>query len=163
MALDRGYTVVETIHRDGKVFTSEGRVGPSVFNGPASLHLSPGDVIVMSGGAAGITAHLARSLAPFGPRLVFLGRTPLNPGSQPLKPSAKSAPAEAFTADHRAVEMAQTLADLQAAGIEATYHTCDVTDPEAVRAVLGQVAKRYGKIDGIIHGAGILRDGFLPK
>ena len=81
-ALDRGYPVVEMIHRDGRVFTSEGRVAPSVFNGPASLHLSPGDVIVMSGGAAGITAHLARSLAPFRPRLVFLGRTPLNPAMQ---------------------------------------------------------------------------------
>jgi len=162
-ALDRGYSVVEMMHRDGKVFTSEGRVAPSVFNGPASLHLSSGDVIVMSGGAAGITAHLARSLAPFRPRLVFLGRTPLNPGSNPVKPRSEPAPAEAFTADNRAVEMAQTLADLQAAGIEATYHTCDVTDPEAVRAILGEVAGRYGKIDGIIHGAGVLRDGLLSQ
>ena len=53
LALDRGYPVVEMMHRDGRVFTSEGRVAPSVFNGPASLHLSPGDVIVMSGGARG--------------------------------------------------------------------------------------------------------------
>ncbi len=162
-ALDRGYPVVEMIHRDGRVFTSEGRVAPSVFNGPASLHLSPGDVIVMSGGAAGITAHLARSLAPFRPRLVFLGRTPLNPGINPVQPRSKPAPAETFTADHRAVEMAQTLADLHAAGIEATYHTCDVTDPEAVRTILGEVASRYGKIDGIIHGAGVLRDGLLSQ
>ena len=162
-ALDRGYPVVEMMHRDGRVFTSEGRVAPSVFNGPASLHLSPGDVIVMSGGAAGITAHLARSLAPFRPRLVFLGRTPLNPGINPGQPGSKPAPAETFTADNRAVEMAQTLADLHAAGIEATYHTCDVTDPEAVRMILGEVASRYGKIDGIIHGAGVLRDGLLSQ
>ncbi len=59
--------------------------------------------------------------------------------------------------------MAQTLADLHAAGIEATYHTCDVTDPEAVRMILGEVASRYGKIDGIIHGAGVLRDGLLSQ
>ena len=162
-ALDRGYTIVEMIHRDGRVFTSEGRVAPSLFNGPASLHLSPGDVVVMSGGAAGISAHLARSLAPFRPRLVFLGRTPLIPGSNPVKPRSKPAPTETFTPDNRAVEMAQTLADLQAAGIEATYHTCDVTDPEAVRAILGEVASRYGKIDGIIHGAGVLRDGLLSQ
>ena len=104
----------------------------------------------MSGGAAGITAHLARSLAPFRPRLVFLGRTPLNPGINP-------------GTSPRAVEMAQTLADLHAAGIEAAYHTCDVTDPEAVRMILGEVASRYGKIDGIIHGAGVLRDGLLSQ
>ena len=30
-ALDRGYTAVEMMHRDGSVFTSEGHVAPSVF------------------------------------------------------------------------------------------------------------------------------------
>jgi len=40
---------------------------------------------------------------------------------------------------------------LRAAGIEATYLACDVTDPEAVRVALGEVAGRYGRIDGIVH------------
>ncbi len=52
---------------------------------------------------------------------------------------------------------------MHASGIEATYHTCDVTDPQAVRAILGGVASRYGRIDGIIHGAGVLRDGWLGQ
>ena len=52
---------------------------------------------------------------------------------------------------------------MHSSGIEATYHTCDVTDPEAVRAVMGEVARRYGKIDGIIHGAGVLKDGPLSQ
>jgi len=37
-------------------------VAPSVFGDSSSLNLSPGDVVVMSGGATGISAHLARSL-----------------------------------------------------------------------------------------------------
>ena len=160
-ALDRGCTVVEIIHRDGRVFTSEGHLAPSVFGDSSSLNLSPGDVVVMSGGATGISAHLARSLVPFRPRLVFLGRTPLDPGIHPAKPRPEHSSSEAFTFDHRASEIARTLADLHASGIEATYHTCDVTDPEAVRAIMGEVASRYGKIDGIIHGAGVLRDGSL--
>ena len=64
-ALDRGYTAVEIIHRDGSVFTSEGHVAPSVFGDASSMILNPGDVVVMSGGATGISAHLARSLVPF--------------------------------------------------------------------------------------------------
>ncbi len=142
-ALDRGLPVVEIIHRNGGVFTSEGSLAPSVFGESSSLTLSPGDVVVMSGGATGISARLARCLVPFSPRLVFLGRT------------------SASCADHRASEIVSTLADLHSLGIEATYHTCDVTDPEAVRAVLGKVASHYGRIDGIIHGAGVLRDGLL--
>ena len=162
-ALDRGCTVVEIIHRDGRVFTSEGHVAPSVFGDSSSLNLSPGDVVVMSGGATGISAHLARSLVPFMPRLVFLGRTSLDPGIDSAKPRPEHLSSEAFTADPRASEIARTLADLHASGIEATYHTCDVTDPEAVRAIMGEVASRYGKIDGIIHGAGVLRDGLLSQ
>ncbi len=138
-------------------------MAPSVFGDSSSLNLSPGDVVVMSGGATGISAHLARSLVPFTPRLVFLGRTTLDPGTDPAKPRPEHSSSEAFTSDHRASEIARTLADLHASGIEATYHTCDVTDPEAVRAIMGEVASRYGKIDGIIHGAGVLRDGLLSQ
>jgi len=162
-ALDRGYTAVELIQRDGRVFTTEGHVAPSVFGDSSSLNLGPGDVVVMSGGATGISAHLARSLVPFRPRLVFLGRTSLDQGIDLAKPRSGHLPSEAFAVDHRASEIALTLADLRSSGIEATYHTCDVTDPEAVRAIMGEVASRYGRIDGIIHGAGVLRDGLLSQ
>jgi malonyl CoA-acyl carrier protein transacylase len=162
-ALNRGCAVVEMIHRDGRVFTSEGHVTPSVFGDSSGLNLSAGDVVVMSGGATGISAHLARCLVPFAPRLVFLGRTPLDPGIDPAKPHPEHSSSEAFPFDHKASEIARTLADLHSSGIEATYHTCDVTDSEAVRAVMGEVAERYGRIDGIIHGAGVLRDGLLSQ
>ena len=147
-ALDKGCAVVEMIHREGKVFTSQAHLAPAIFDDSPSLKLNPGDVVVMSGGATGISAHLARSLAPFAPRLVFLGRTRLD-SSAPEKSAAR--------------EITQTLADLRALGIEATYQTCDVADPEAVRVALGEVTKRHGRIDGIIHGAGVLRDGFLDQ
>ena len=120
-ALDRGCTLVEVIHRDGRVFTSEGRLAPSVFGDSSGPALRPGDVVVMSGGATGISAHLARCLVPFRPRLVFLGRTPLDPGIHPAKPQPGNSSSETFPFDHRASEIARTLADLQASGIEATY------------------------------------------
>ncbi|HEX9157114.1 MAG TPA: SDR family NAD(P)-dependent oxidoreductase, partial [Syntrophales bacterium] len=162
-ALDRGCAVVETIRRDGGVFTSEGHVAPSVFGGSPSLTLGPGDVVVMSGGATGISAHLARCLAPFKPRLVFLGRTRLDPGTHPAKPRPAPSPPGSRPDESRDREIARTLADLRSSGIEATYHTCDVTDAEAVRATLGEVASRYGRIDGIVHGAGVLRDGLVSQ
>ncbi len=162
-ALDRGYPEVEMIYSDGKVFTSEGHVVPSIFGNFPSRQLHPGDVIVMSGGASGIGAHLARGLAPFKPRIVFLGRTPMEPEINSAKAASKPRPSEPNTPGRRAAETAQTLADLRSLGIEASYAVCDVTDGKAVEAVLGAVAKRYGRIDGIIHGAGVLRDGFLDQ
>jgi malonyl CoA-acyl carrier protein transacylase len=160
-ALDKGCAAVELIHREGKVFTSQGHLATAVFGDPPGLKLKPGDVVVMSGGATGISAHLARSLVPFAPRLVFLGRTRLDPRAHPLKPHPD--PSSSAPGKSRAREITQTLADLHASGIEATYLACDVTDPEAVRVALGEVVSRYGRIDGIIHGAGVLRDGFLDQ
>ncbi len=162
-ALDKGYTTVEMAHRDGRLFTSEGRVAPSVFRDPLPLELNPGDVIVMSGGATGISAHLARSLAAFKPRLVFLGRTSLDSDMNTVLPSLTNPPSESSACEDRALEIARTLADLHSLGIEAFYHTCDAADPVAVCTVMDEVAKRYGKVRGIIHGAGVLRDGFLSK
>ncbi len=151
-ALDRGYPMVEMVHRVDRVYTSEGHIVPLLCTNPAGLDLHPGDVVVMSGGATGIGAHLARSLAPFHPRLVFLGRT-----------SLPHPPAGASGDGNKAAEIARTLSELQAAGIEAFYHTCDVADPEAVRMVVDEVVHRYGQIRGIIHGAGVLRDTFLSR
>ncbi|MHC1730167.1 MAG: SDR family oxidoreductase [Syntrophobacteraceae bacterium] len=162
-ALDRGYTTVEMAHRTGRVFTSEGRVAPSVFRDLRSLDLSPGDVVVMSGGARGISAHLARSLVPFKPRLVFLGRTVLDPGMNPVKPGPTHPSSESVAFEDKALEITRTLADLHSLGIEASYHTCDVADPVAVHSVMDEVASLYGKIRGIIHGAGVLRDGFFNQ
>ena len=161
-ALDSGYKMVEMAHRNGRVFTSEGHVAPSLFREVSSLELSPGDVVVMSGGATGISSHLARSLVPFKPRLVFLGRTTLDPGMH-VTPRTMHPTSAPFVLEDRALEITRTLADLHASGIEASYHTCDVADPEAVRAVMDELTNRYGKIRGIIHGAGVLRDGFLNQ
>jgi malonyl CoA-acyl carrier protein transacylase len=158
-ALDRGNTEVELIHRDDKVLTTQGQLAPAVFEDVSCLNLRPGDVVVMSGGAVGITAHLARSLVPFKPRLVFLGRTPLAPHCDLANLHPNHPLSEALAVDNRASEIARTLEDMHALGIEATYHTCDVTDPEAVRNVFCEVTNCYGRIDGIIHGAGLLRDG----
>jgi len=162
-ALDKGCAVVERIHRGGRIFTSQGYPAPAVFGDLPALKLDPGDVVVMSGGATGIGAHLARALAPFAPRLVFLGRTRLDPSAHPLAPHREPSSSASAPDQPRACEIARTLADLHAAGIEAMYLTCDVTDPEAVRVALAEVAGRYGRIDGIVHGAGVLRDGFLDR
>ena len=163
--LNKGYPVVETIHRDGRVLTSQGYIAPVLLRDLPNLNFKHGDVVVISGGATGISAHLARSLVPFAPRLVLLGRTaaPQDTDPVPAKPFPEPSLSETVTSGQRASEIAQTLMDLHSSGIEATYYTCDVTDSEAVRATIGKVASRYGKIDGIVHGAGILRDGLLSE
>lgn len=58
-------------------------------------------------------------------------------------------------------EVRATLAALATAAASVRYHAADVTDERAVRAVVADVRARHGRLDGIVHGAGVLRDGLL--
>ena len=76
-SLDRSQKVIETIFQDGGLLSRKGVCLPSVFDESEGLELGPQDVVVFSGGGYGITSFLARSLGPFGCKVVFLGRTVL--------------------------------------------------------------------------------------
>ena len=41
------------------------------------------------------------------------------------------------------------------------YHSVDVSEAEAVRRVIEDIHDRWGRIDGVIHGAGVLEDRML--
>jgi len=102
----------------------------------------------MSGGATGISAHLARCLVPFAPRLVFLG------GPLSIQASIPKSRTPNLRLPRRSLST-QGIGDRSDPGgftllrIEATYHTCDVTDPEAVRAVMGKVAAVMARSTGL--------------
>lgn len=41
------------------------------------------------------------------------------------------------------------------------YLPCDVTDKTAVMDLVSNIKERYGKLDGVVHSAGVIRDSFL--
>src|SRR5262249_4894501 len=55
----------------------------------------------------------------------------------------------------RQQEIAATLRQLREAGSEAVYLACDLADQAAVAAALGEIRRRLGRVDGVIHGAGV--------
>jgi NAD(P)-dependent dehydrogenase (short-subunit alcohol dehydrogenase family) len=144
--------------------------------------LSRGDVVVLTGGARGVTAETAIALArAFSPTLALLGRTP-SPGPEPewlaaltaeaaIKrallahaPAGSLAPQE-LEAEYRrqmaAREVRSTLARIEAAGSRAAYVAVDVRDDAAVRETIARIRSEHGPIRGIVHGAGVLADRLL--
>jgi acyl transferase domain-containing protein/NAD(P)H-dependent flavin oxidoreductase YrpB (nitropropane dioxygenase family)/NAD(P)-dependent dehydrogenase (short-subunit alcohol dehydrogenase family)/acyl carrier protein len=181
-ALNADLGLVQLQYRGGNGFTLQARVQPLPQKNGSALALEPGDVIVVSGGGRGITSRLAEALAPFGPEVVLLGRTKLD-DSVDYK-ALLSGPDDTgsrirklvMDRDHRqdtreieaevsklraGMEIACTMSVLSGHGMAVSYRTCDVTDEDQVQQVLADVAERHGKIDGVIHGAGILRDSFM--
>ncbi|MGP3689527.1 SDR family NAD(P)-dependent oxidoreductase [Streptomyces sp. IBSNAI002] len=141
--------------------------------------LGPGSVVLLTGGARGITARTALALArTTGCHVELLGRTP-EPPAEPdgfgqatdrvalraaLIATGLRTPAEIEAAASRILaerEVRATLSALAAAAASVRYHCADVTDEAAVRAVVADVRARHGRLDGIVHGAGVLRDGLL--
>jgi len=153
---------------------------PANVSPVAKAALEPGDVVVATGGARGVTAAALVALAQrLRPRLVLIGRTPLADESaalaaaldeatikrvlldaaqragEPTTPAAIGAQAARVMA---AREVRSTLAVLQAAGSSARYLALDVQDAGALAAALDDVRRDWGPIRGVVHGAGVLAD-----
>ncbi len=162
--------------------TAEGRNAPGLQRTEVAIAnakpIQPGDVVVITGGARGVTAEVAVALAEaFHPTLVLLGRTP-SPHAEPpwlnsLEAESEIKRALASQANGRNTpqligdqykliaanrEILRNLARIQAAGGKALYHQVDVRDTQAVAAAINEVRLEYGPIRGVVHGAGVLAD-----
>ena len=151
---------------------------PAGLDRPGPAPLGSDDVVVITGGARGITAEVAVALAEaFRPTIVLLGRSPapsLEPDwLVPLADEAEIKRALAARASGRATpqaiseqfrgvaanrEIARNLRRIERAGARVAYRPVDVRDAGAVRACLDAVRDEFGPIRGLVHGAGVLAD-----
>jgi hypothetical protein len=151
--------------------------------GEGKLPLDEGAVVVASGGARGVTAACLEGLAQAcHPHLVLLGRTVLaqEPAccasavsevevTQALIADARQAghapsPAE-IRAEARSVlavrEVRETTQALEAAGARVSYFPVDVRDEAAVARTLTEVRARFGPVQALVHGVGVLADKLI--
>jgi 3-oxoacyl-[acyl-carrier protein] reductase len=78
------------------------------------------------------------------------------------------ATAEAFVREGATVVLADVNAEAgqaaaDALGDRAHFERLDVSDPEAVEAVVGRTVERHGRLDVLVNNAGIVRDARLVK
>ncbi|MEJ2167697.1 MAG: SDR family NAD(P)-dependent oxidoreductase [Desulfobacterales bacterium] len=148
-----------------------------------SLNIDERDVVVISGGARGVTAAAARELAvQTRATLVLLGRSP-NPFAEPawlasIKGEAavkkaifkneyngrSATPAQIQQAYQRYAanrEISENLSRLKTTGAKVHYYSVDVRNSNALGGILEKVRSRHGSITGIIHGAGVLEDRLI--
>lgn len=143
----------------------------------AALELDQESVVLMAGGAKGITARFAATLAAAARcRIELLGRSPLPAGDESPAVAAATTPAElraAFIADgltspaeiersvariESAREIRATIDRLTGLGATVRYHSVDVRDAEAVHGVVKEVHAEHGRIDGLVYAAGVIED-----
>lgn len=139
--------------------------------------LPRGGTWVFTGGARGITAAVAKELGRrYGLKLHLLGKSPapsIDPAWRGLgdaemrrlkrslvrRATAEGKPPGAYWDRVRKdLEIDGNLRELEAAGVEATYHACDVTDWDDLEHTLQRIRQADGPIRGVVHGAGIQGD-----
>lgn len=170
------------------LLTDGARMTPEDVNLPFSASTSAGEswrdrVIVVTGGARGITALTTEKLArSWQPRLLLLGRTPLEPEdtatagartegalTQAVAALAKAdgvqlTPRELSKRVRRILaqrEAAATLTRIEATGAKVLYRALDIRDRQALAAVLDETRAQWGPVEAIVHGAGVLADKLI--
>lgn len=154
--------------------------------GNLAIGLDADSVVLATGGACGITAGLLRALAEKArPTCVIIGRSKLTEaGDEP--PAARQATdasairaalLETARAEGAAVTPAQieqqvqriikdrairsNLQALREAGARVDYRSLDLGDADALAALIDALYAQYGRIDAVLHGAGLIRDAML--
>ncbi|MBE8517889.1 SDR family NAD(P)-dependent oxidoreductase [Amycolatopsis sp. H6(2020)] len=146
----------------------------------AAIGLTRDSVVLLVGGAKGITARFATTLATAARcRIELLGRTPV-PASEDEYPHAKTAkdlraaliekglkrPAEIERTVRRIQgerEVRQTLAKLEALGSPVRYQSVDMLDAEAVHRAVKEIHAEHGRLDGIVYAAGVIEDKLVAE
>jgi NAD(P)-dependent dehydrogenase (short-subunit alcohol dehydrogenase family) len=150
--------------------------------GDAPDVIEQGSTILITGGARGITSAIALELArKYQPNVILAGRSPLPEKSESKETAALTEPAEikkaliarmqregrppapasiesAFQKLMRDREIRGSLEAMSQAGAKVEYHQLDVRDEDGLVRLLADIERRYGGVDGVIHGAGVIED-----
>lgn len=171
---------IEVGYINGMRYVVRPVVEPAVES--ASRKIAPRANVIITGGARGITAAVARELGrQFGTRLQLIGSSPVpdipdafRNASEELRRELKAIvmkealadgrkPMEAWEQYEKALELDRTLRDFSDSGIQATYHSCDISDRAALSRLLETIRSTDGPIHGVIHGAGFERASRFDK
>lgn len=136
----------------------EQRFEPLVLDSPPGDRnwLRPGGVYLVTGGLGGIGQELMEHLARHAKaRLVCVGRAPMPQESTWDDWLQKHG--EQNDTSRRILKVRA----LQALGAEVLLATADVTDRLAMAHVVGEASRRFGRINGVFHCAGVLKDQLI--
>ncbi|HZX48069.1 MAG TPA: SDR family NAD(P)-dependent oxidoreductase [Nitrospirota bacterium] len=145
-------------------------------------------VVLITGGARGITAEIAIEIANrYKPTLILAGRSPLpdlreesgetagltspqeikaalinrmKRAGETVSPPMIEAACSRLLQDR---EIRRTLSAIEQAGARVRYYQVDVRSEDAFASLIDGIYHSYGRLDGVIHGAGVIEDKLIEN
>src|SRR5690606_20017079 len=114
-------------------------------------------VYLITGGTGGMGIEMAKYLAADKPvNVALVNRTPLP--DRKLWDDMTRKNNQTYC---KLIERIEAIREVEALGAVVEYYAADVANYEQMQTVIAQVRSRFGRINGIVHGAGVGGDGFL--
>ncbi|MBW1895855.1 MAG: SDR family NAD(P)-dependent oxidoreductase [Deltaproteobacteria bacterium] len=164
-----------------KIDLMEENGAPSV---PAPDEIDSQSVLLVTGGGYGVVSLITRELAVrYQPRIIVVGRSPY-PGEEPRETEdlesaqdirefliqemrSKDPATTPIAIENRlqkilqAREIRKNLQRMKAAGATVEYKSLDVRDVKGFEKLIENIYETWNRIDGVIHGAGIIEDKLI--
>ena len=124
--------------------------------GNSTKPVKEGGVYLVTGGLGGIPFELAKHLSANGRiKLALINRSRL--------PAVEERPdwLRTHSSNDQTSQRIRQIEELESRGSEVLVLAADVADESQMASALDQVRGRFGKIDGVIHAAGVLDDGLI--
>jgi NAD(P)-dependent dehydrogenase (short-subunit alcohol dehydrogenase family) len=177
--------LVEVRYQGARRTTLRPALAPLDEAQPAHLAVDSDSVVLVTGGARGITAEIACALAArYRPTLIVVGSSPWPEADEPPATAGLSSARELkaaliermrqlnqpFTLPQieaaygkllREREMRSCVERMRRAGALVRYEQVDVRDERSMTRLIGRIYQDHGRLDGVIHGAGIIEDKLL--
>lgn len=109
-------------------------------------YLDENSVVLATGGAKGITAEITKSMMVPGMKLIIVGRS----SEIDLDITPKGGLNKSF---NQLIEQ----------GVEIEYFSVDVKDDQAFKVLIEYIYNTYGRLDAVIHGAGVIEDNHIAQ
>ncbi|MET4141391.1 SDR family NAD(P)-dependent oxidoreductase [Pedobacter sp. UYP1] len=130
--------LLEVIYRQGRREERTVVPGKDFYGLPEQVLLKENGCYIITGGSGGLGMVFSAYLAEqYKAKIVLIGR------------SAKNEVIE------------EKLLQLQQLGGDAVYYTANVADKKAIASIIAKVKKKYKKVNGVIHAAGLIEDSFI--
>ncbi|WP_241314516.1 type I polyketide synthase [Chryseobacterium arthrosphaerae] len=150
----------------------------------AHIQLDQKSVVLVLGGAQGITAELVKHMSQAYPcTYILVGRSadPRNEASAKefegmktkeeiraylIKSGKFTSPAEIekeTTKIFKNNQILRTIRDMEALGNTIIYQSLDLCDEEGLSNLISSIYEKYTRLDGVIHGAGLLEDKLFKQ
>ena len=155
MEIRYGKGVYQVAYRNGQRFVEEFQELDLNNISGQEIPIQTEGVYLITGGAGGLGLEFGKYLASKNKvNLALINRSGLPERNSWNEIITKNE-------DQKFIKKITAIQEMEKEGAEVSCYSADVSNCDEMKRILDELRRKYGKVNGIIHGAGVAGDGFI--